>query len=92
MRDVAQIGSTLQGLQQRIVIEKTRSGNLLFAHDSAQAAHERGLLSRVEAQDALLPTLIQQALVLDLQGQQLFAELGLIRALGGGAETSKVAQ
>ena len=92
VRDVAQIGSTLQGLQQRIVIEKTRSGNLLFAHDSAQAAHERGLLSRVEAQDALLPTLIQQALVLDLQGQQLFAELGLIRALGGGAETPKVAQ
>lgn len=86
VRDVAQLGSTLQGLQQRIAIEQARTGNLVFASESAHAAYGRGLLSRADAQQALLPTLIQKAVVLDLRGQQLFAELGLIRALGGGAE------
>jgi len=86
VRDVAQIGSTLQGLQVRIGIEQERLGNLTFAADGAQGASERGLISRTEAQESQLPALVQQAILLDLQGQQLFGELGLIRALGGGAE------
>jgi len=86
VRDVAQIGSTLQGLQVRIGIEKERLGNLTFAADGAQGASERGLISQTEAQESQLPALVQQAVLLDLQGQQLFGELGLIRALGGGAE------
>ena len=86
VRDVAQIGSTLQGLQVRIRIEQERFGNLTFASDGAQGASQRGLISQTEAQEAQLPALVQQAVLLDLQGQQLFGELGLIRALGGGAE------
>ncbi len=86
VRDVAQIGSTLQGLQGRIGIEQERLGNLTFAADGAQGAAARGLISQTEAQESQLPALIQQAILLDLQGQQLFGELGLIRALGGGAE------
>ena len=86
VRDVAQIGSTLQGLQGRIAIEQERLGNLTFAADGAQGAATRGLISQTEAQESQLPALVQQAILLDLQGQQLFGELGLIRALGGGAE------
>ena len=86
VRDVAQIGSTLQGLQGRIGIEQERLGNLTFAADGALGAAERGLISQTEAQESQLPALVQKAILLDLQGQQLFGELGLIRALGGGAE------
>lgn len=86
VRDVAQIGSTLQGLQGRIAIEQERLGNLTFAADGAQGAAARGLISQTEAHESQLPALVQQAILLDLQGQQLFGELGLIRALGGGAE------
>ena len=86
VRDVAQIGSTLQGMQGRIAIEQERLGNLTFAADGAQGAAARGLISQTEAHESQLPALVQQAILLDLQGQQLFGELGLIRALGGGAE------
>lgn len=86
VRDVAQIGSTLQSLQGRIAIERERLGNLAFAAEGAQGAAARGLISQIDAQESQLPALIQQALLLDLRGQQLFGELGLVRALGGGAE------
>ena len=86
VRDVAQIGSALQGLQARLRIEQERYGNFNFAHEGAQGAAAQGLISRIEAQEAQLPALIQQGILLDLQGQQLFGELGLIRALGGGAQ------
>lgn len=84
VRDVAQLGSTLKDLEKRLTIEKDRLSNLSFAGNGAKESHARGLISRLESEQARLPVLIQQALLEELQSQQLMSELGLIRALGGG--------
>lgn len=87
VRDVAQSGLYLQGLegQLRQQAETIRATAALQA--TAQARLRQGLASRADALQSDLAVLRQQENTLTLQGQQLIAEVALVKALGGGYRT-----
>lgn len=88
VRDVAVTGSKLQGLETEATLQQVRIGNMRFNRDSAQAHYQRGLLGRVAALEANLPLLAEQSGLALLQGQRLESEVALIKALGGGYDSS----
>jgi multidrug efflux system outer membrane protein len=93
VRDVAQGGATLQGLENQIRQQDaaTKASSALL--HSAQAKFKQGLIDRSTLLSAELAVLKQQDLSLQLRNQQLLAEVALTKALGGGyrAESSSAA-
>ncbi|MGV7207305.1 efflux transporter outer membrane subunit [Oxalobacteraceae bacterium A2-2] len=84
VREVAQDGIQLQGLEQQISEQAAASGSAAGQLRSAQARLARGLADRntvLMAQEALLK---QQDNELYLRQLQLLAEVALVNSLGGG--------
>ncbi|MES2160909.1 MAG: efflux transporter outer membrane subunit [Pseudomonadota bacterium] len=84
VRDVAQDGVQLQGIEQQIVQQAAATGAARAQRASAQARLERGLGDRANVLSAQLALLKQQDADLYLQQVQLLAEVALTNALGGG--------
>lgn len=84
VRDVAQDGVQLQGIEQQIVQQGAATGAARAQAASVQARLERGLADRAGALSARLALLKQQDADLYLQQVQLLAEVALTNALGGG--------
>jgi len=90
VRDVAQQGVALQGIENQLAAQAEAlkaSGQLLH---SAQEKFDRGLANRGTLLAAQLTQLRQQDTSLQLQSQQLIAEVSLTKALGGGFNTASL--
>lgn len=84
VRDVAQEGLTLRGLEVRIR-EQTAAANATDALlRSARARFTQGLADRSTLLSAELAALKEQDISLQVKNQQLLSEVALIKALGGG--------
>jgi multidrug efflux system outer membrane protein len=84
VREVAQEGATLQGLEQeaqahRLALESSRK-----LVDSAEARMRRGLLERAGVLQAKMTLLRQQDTGLQLLDARLQTQVALVKALGGG--------
>lgn len=84
VRDVAQAGVDLQSLQQQIVHQASTLASTAALLRNAQARFDRGLADRSSTLTNQAVLLFQQDAALQLQGQQLIAEVGLVKVLGGG--------
>lgn len=84
VRDVAQDGLQLQGVEQQITQQAAATGAARAQLASAQARLAHGLADRAAALNAQLALLKQQDADLYLQQVQLLAEVALTNALGGG--------
>ena len=84
VRDVAQDGVQLQGIEQQIVQQSAATAAARAQTASAQARLERGLADRASVLTAQLALLKQRDADLYLQQVQLLAEVALNHALGGG--------
>lgn len=84
VREVAQDGVQLQGIEQQIVQQAAATGAARAQTASAQARLARGLGDRASVLSAQLALLKQQDADLYLQQVQLLAEVALTNALGGG--------
>lgn len=90
IRDVAQQGATLQGIESQI---RQQSGATQASNDllrAEQAKFNQGLADRGAVLAATLVLLKQQDASLQLNNQQLLAEVSLINALGGGYRTNSI--
>ena len=84
VRDVAQSGAQLQGIEQQIVQQTEATGSARAQLASAQARVDHGLANNSSLLNARLALLKQQDADLYLQQIQLLAEVALTNALGGG--------
>lgn len=87
VRDVAQAGSDLQGLQQEIIHQGGTLAATTAMLRNAQARFDRGLADRSTPLGYEANMLVQQDARLQLQAKQLLAEVTLVKALGGGYKT-----
>jgi multidrug efflux system outer membrane protein len=84
VRDVAQTGSQIDDLDHRAQLQRERIDAVRVASDSAEARYQRGLADRTTAIEAQAPVIQGQLSLLQLNGDELEAEIVLTRALGGG--------
>ncbi|MES2348887.1 MAG: efflux transporter outer membrane subunit [Pseudomonadota bacterium] len=84
VRDVAQDGVQLQGIEQQIAQQAQATGLARAQMASAQARLDHGLADRGSVLNAQLALLRQRDADLYLQQVQLLAEVALTNALGGG--------
>jgi multidrug efflux system outer membrane protein len=84
VRDVARSGLYLQGVERQLQQQAATAAATGALQASAQARLRQGLASRGAALGADMAVLRQQDAALQLQGQQLLAEVALVNALGGG--------
>jgi len=84
VRDVAQTGSQIDDLDHRAQLQRERIDAVRVASDSAEAQYQRGLADRTAAIQAKAPVIQGQLSLLQLNGDELEAEIALTRALGGG--------
>jgi multidrug efflux system outer membrane protein len=84
VREVAQGGAQLQGIEQQIAQQSATTGLARAQMASAQARLDRGLANNSSVLNARLALLKQQDADLYLQQVQLLAEVALTNALGGG--------
>ncbi|MFS2140548.1 efflux transporter outer membrane subunit [Duganella sp. Dugasp56] len=84
VRDVAQDGVQLQGIEQQIAQQTQATGLARAQMASAQARLDHGLADRGSVLGAQLALLRQRDADLYLQQVQLLAEVALTNALGGG--------
>jgi multidrug efflux system outer membrane protein len=84
VRDVAQDGVQLQGIEQQIARQAEATGLARAQMASAQARLDHGLADRGSVLNAQLALLRQRDADLYLQQVQLLAEVALTNALGGG--------
>jgi multidrug efflux system outer membrane protein len=84
VRDVAQDGVQLQGIEQQIAQQAEATGLARAQMASAQARLDHGLADRGSVLNAQLALLRQRDADLYLQQVQLLAEVALTNALGGG--------
>jgi len=84
VRDVAQSGAQLQGIEQQIVQQTAATASARAQLASAQARLDHGLANNGSVLNARLALLRQQDADLYLQQVQLLAEVALNNALGGG--------
>ena len=84
VRDVAVNGNRLQTLdeERRLQVEKVEAAR--FALEAADAVYQRGLGSRLSAEQARLPLLAEQTALLMLDSERLGQDVKLTKALGGG--------
>ena len=84
VRDVAQTGSQIDDLDDRAQLQHERIDALRVESDSTEAQYERGLADRTASIQAKAPVIEGQIALLQLNGDELEAEIVLTRALGGG--------
>jgi multidrug efflux system outer membrane protein len=84
VREVAQGGAQLQGIEQQIVQQSAATALARAQLASAQARMDHGLANNSSVLNARLSLLKQQDADLYLQQVQLLAEVALTNALGGG--------
>ncbi|MYM74011.1 efflux transporter outer membrane subunit [Duganella sp. FT134W] len=84
VRDVAQGGAQLQGIEQQITQQTAATASARAQVASAQARMDHGLANNASVLNARLALLKQQDADLYLQQIQLLAEVALTNALGGG--------
>ncbi|WP_432377255.1 efflux transporter outer membrane subunit [Duganella sp. P38] len=84
VREVAQGGAQLQGIEQQIAQQAAATAAARAQLAAAQARLEHGLANHSQLLNARLALLRQQDADLYLQQVQLLAEVALTRALGGG--------
>lgn len=84
VREVAQAGVELQGIEGQIVQQSTAQQASAALLGSAQARFKQGLADRSTTLSAEIAVLKQRDGALQLQSAQFGAEVTLIRALGGG--------
>jgi multidrug efflux system outer membrane protein len=65
-------------------LQRERIDAVRVASDSAEAQYQRGLADRTTAIEAQAPVIQGQLALLQLNGDELEAEIVLTRALGGG--------
>lgn len=92
VRDVAVSGSRLQTLDEERQLQSEKVEVAHFAQEAADAAHQRGLGSRVSAEEARLPLIAEQTALLLIDGERLNQDVALTRALGGGYQAAETAQ
>jgi len=84
VRDVAQTGSQIDDLEHRAQLQRERIDAIRFASESADAQYQRGLADRSTAMQAKAPVIEGQIALLQLNGDEIEAEIVLTRTLGGG--------
>lgn len=90
VREVAQQGATMQGIESQI---RLQDGAMKASNDllrTAQAKFRQGLANRDTVLAAELARLTQQDASLQLENQQLLAEVSLVKALGGGYRSEAI--
>lgn len=90
VRDVAQRGAAMQSIESQI---KLQQGAMQASDDLLRTANEKfkhGLANNGTVLSARLGQLAQQDTSLQLQNQQLLAEVSLVSALGGGYQVDAV--
>ncbi|TDG17780.1 MdtP family multidrug efflux transporter outer membrane subunit [Paraburkholderia silviterrae] len=92
VRDVAVSGNRLQTLDEERRLQSDKVEAARFAHEAADAAYQRGLGSRVSAEEARLPLLAEQTALLLIDGERLNQDLVLTKALGGGYQAKDTAE
>jgi len=84
VREVAQAGVALQGVQKQIDEQSTTTKASKAVLRSVQARYDHGLADHASLLNAELAVDKQQDMTLQLQNQQLLSNIALIKALGGG--------
>jgi multidrug efflux system outer membrane protein len=84
VRDVAQDGATVQGLDKEAQAHALALDSSRKLADNAEARARRGLLERAGVLQARMNVLRQQDVGLQLTDAQLQAQVALVKALGGG--------
>jgi multidrug efflux system outer membrane protein len=84
VRDVAQDGVVLQGLEQQLAQQDAANTLAAAQLHSAQARRDHGLGDQASVLNAQLALLQQQDAALSLRQLQLLAEVALVNSLGGG--------
>ncbi len=84
VREVAQQGVAIVGVQKLIDEQKATSGASKALLKDAQARYDRGLADQATLLSAQLAVKRQRDVELQLQGQQVQNEIALVQALGGG--------
>ncbi|WP_028218285.1 MdtP family multidrug efflux transporter outer membrane subunit [Paraburkholderia oxyphila] len=92
VRDVAVSGSRLQTLDEERQLQGEKVAAARFAQEAADAAYQRGLSSRVSAEQARLPLIAEQTALLLVDGERLNQDIALTKALGGGYQVAETAQ
>jgi multidrug efflux system outer membrane protein len=88
VRDVAQEGATLQGLEQEARAHQAALDASRKLSASAEARMKRGLLERAGVLQAKMTLLRQQDTDLQLTDARLQTQVALVKALGGGYHTN----
>lgn len=81
---VSQSGIEVEGLGRQLQLQKGELEAVRSAQASVRAKHNQGLVDRVALAEAELPVLAEESRRIQLQQWHLLAEVGLVRALGGG--------
>ncbi len=91
VREVAVSCNNLQTLETERNLQVKKLENMESLQRAAEAAYKSGLRTKVEATEARLPVILEKQSLVLIDGQRLFQEITLIKALGGGyrAEESK---
>src|SRR5207244_3063139 len=92
VRDVAQDGVALQGLEQQITQQAAATASASAQLHASQARRDHGLGDQGSVLNARLALLKQQDAALSLQQLQLLAEVALVNSLGGGYRADAVKQ
>jgi multidrug efflux system outer membrane protein len=88
VREVAQEGASLQGLEQETQTHRQTLDASRKLVDSAEARMKRGLLERAGVLQAKMTLLRQQDIGLQLTDARLQTQVALVKALGGGYHTN----
>lgn len=91
VRDVAQNGVALQGLEQQIAQQSAATASAGAQLRSTQSRRDHGLGDQGSVLSAQLALLKQQDAALSLQQMQLLAEVALVNSLGGGYRSDSAA-
>jgi multidrug efflux system outer membrane protein len=90
VREVAQEGATLQGLEQEAQTHQAALDASRKLVNSAEARMQRGLLERAGVLQAKMTLLRQQDTGLQLADARLQTQVALVKALGGGYHAAPV--
>jgi len=92
VRDVAQNGSALKDLSERTAMQQKKLQDVQFVFDSASARYGRGLVDRLQVEEARETAIQEQLALLELTGQSLQTSIALTKTLGGGYQATIDAQ
>ncbi|MFM0123388.1 hypothetical protein P0D73_31620 [Paraburkholderia sp. RL18-101-BIB-B] len=86
------IRSALKDLSERTAMQQKKLQDVRFVFDSASARYGRGLVDRLQVEEARESAIQEQLALLELTGQSLQASIALTKTLGGGYQAAVDAQ